>query len=59
MDSENSMFRVTRSYAEAEKGICKALDHTIIITDTIEIDHELETLTGFYCPTCNKFWREP
>lgn len=60
MEASDSMQPVTRSYAKAEPGICKATDHTIIYIDTIEgVGTEFETLDGFYCPTCNKFWREP
>jgi hypothetical protein len=61
MDASDSMFPVTRTVIDAEKGVCKAIDHQIIRTDRISLDdrHEIESLDGFYCPTCNKFWREP
>lgn len=56
--SEDSMQRVTRTVIDAERGVCRAIDHKIIQTDVIDDHPDLEPLRGYYCPTCNKFWRE-
>ena len=40
--------------------ICKEEGKKHVYIDTIELtDHELESVDGYYCVTCNSFWREP
>ncbi len=45
---------------KAQHRICQNNEHDIVFIDTIEgIGTEFESLDGFYCSTCNSFWREP
>jgi hypothetical protein len=44
----------------ANQEVCTEPEHNIIHLDRLDVrPHELESLDEFYCPTCNKFWREP
>lgn len=45
---------------KAELRVCQNEEHQIVYIDTIAgIGTEFATLDGFYCETCNSFWREP
>jgi hypothetical protein len=50
----------TRTYSRAEFGICKDAHHKIIILGSVMIQDkpDIVSVDEFYCPTCNKFWRE-
>jgi len=43
----------------AHQFVCKTPEHPIVYLTTHEIDHEIESLDSFYCPTCNAYWQEP
>lgn len=47
---------------EANHNICRCLlkDQQHVHIDTLKTPgHELKSLNGIYCITCNSFWREP
>lgn len=48
----------TRKFIEAEDGVCRDAHHDIIVLGSIPATEEEGRIDEFYCPTCNKFWRE-
>jgi hypothetical protein len=50
----------SRTYSKAEFGICENAHHKIVILGSVMISEHNGTISldEFYCPTCNKFWRE-
>lgn len=48
----------TRRFIQAEDGVCTSAFHNIIVLGSIPWTKEVGSVDEFYCPTCNKFWRE-
>ena len=48
----------SRTFIKAEDGVCRDAHHDIIVLGSIPATEEEGRIDEFYCPTCNKFWRE-
>jgi hypothetical protein len=48
----------TRRFIQAEEGICRDAFHNIVVLGSLPATEDVGSIDEFYCPTCNKFWRE-